>query len=243
MYANRFLKKIFYSLGLDVKRYNPISKPDLQFIKMLRFFEIDTLFDIGANEGHFGIDVRENGYKGRIISFEPLTAAYKKLQQNAMRDTFWEIAPQMAIGNEIGKVEINIANNSESSSLLDMLEVHSNAASNSAYIDKEVVDINTLDGISSKYIDPFSKIFLKIDTQGYEDRVLKGATELLNRTTGVQLELSLIPLYKGQLLYDEIIKKLEAIGFELWSINPVFTEPVTGRLLQVDATFFRNTYK
>ena len=84
---------------------------------------------------------------------------------------------------------------------------------------------------------------MKIDTQGYEDRVLKGATELLNRTTGVQLELSLIPLYKGQLLYDEIIKKLEAIGFELWSINPVFTEPVTGRLLQVDATFFRNTYK
>jgi FkbM family methyltransferase len=242
MYANRFLKKMFYSLGLDVKRYNPISKPDLQFIKMLKTFEIDTLFDIGANEGHFGIDVRENGYKGRIISFEPLTAAYKKLQQNAMRDTFWDIAPQMAIGNEIGKVEINVANNSESSSLLDMLEVHSNAASNSAYIDKEVVDINTLDAISSKYIDQSSKIFLKIDTQGYEDRVLNGAPELLKSTTGVQLELSLIPLYKDQLLYDEIIKKLEAIDFELWSINPVFTDPVTGRLLQVDATFFRNAY-
>lgn len=79
-----------------------------------------------------------------------------------------------------------------------------------------------------------------MDTQGYEDRVLNGPEGILDRIVGIQLELSLIPLYEEQCLYDEMIVRLQNKGFDLWSIIPVFINPKSGRLFQVDATFFRH---
>jgi hypothetical protein len=83
-------------------------------------------------------------------------------------------------------------------------------------------------------------LFLKIDTQGYEDRVLRGAVELLPRAVGLQLEMSLVSLYEGQRRFDEMYVELVGKGFELWSMSPAFVDPRSGRLLQVDATFFRS---
>jgi hypothetical protein len=82
-------------------------------------------------------------------------------------------------------------------------------------------------------------MFLKIDTQGYELPVLEGATRTLKRCVGVQAEMSLLPLYQGQVLFREIIGWLEQREFELWSLLPGFSDPATGRLLQVDGVFFR----
>ncbi len=100
--------------------------------------------------------------------------------------------------------------------------------------------LSKLDSVCPKYIDNDSVVFLKIDTQGYEDRILKGAPQLIKKTAGIQLELSLIPLYENQKLFDEMIPVLKNMGFELWSIEPVFHDLKTGRVLQVDATFFRS---
>jgi len=208
---------------------------------MLKEFKIDVIFDIGANEGQFGGFMRDLGYKGKMVSFEPLTKAYKTLVANSRNDSLWQVAPQMAIGDEDGEITINIANNSESSSILNMLESHTAADGASVYVGKEMVKIRKLDSVYSEYVDSKSKIFLKIDTQGYEDRVLNGASRLLEQTIGLQLELSLIPLYNNQKLFDEMTTQLKSIGFELWSINPVFSDPHTGRQLQVDATFFRRS--
>ena len=122
-----------------------------------------------------------------------------------------------------------------------MLKAHQDAEGNSTYIGAEVVRMSKLDSIYTSYVNPDSKIFLKIDTQGYEDRVLRGASKLLEQVVGLQIELSLTPLYRDQILFDEMIDNLKKIGFELWSIAPVFSDLKTGRLLQVDATFFRNS--
>jgi hypothetical protein len=80
---------------------------------------------------------------------------------------------------------------------------------------------------------------LKIDTQGYEMAVLRGAEKMLPRLAGVQLELSLAPLYEGQTLYLELIDWLRARGFDLWSVIPGFVDPSSGRMLQFDGVFFR----
>ena len=69
--------------------------------------------------------------------------------------------------------------------------------------------------------------------------MLAGAQAVLPRMAGVQLELSLVPLYEGQQLFDKLFEKVKASGFELWSISPVLVDPQSGRLLQLDATFFR----
>lgn len=78
---------------------------------------------------------------------------------------------------------------------------------------------------------------MKIDVQGFERQVLAGATEILPQVKGIQLELSLVPLYESQPIYREMIKFLEKLGYELYALVPGFTEHKTGKLLQMDGIF------
>jgi len=154
-------------------------------------------------------------------------------------DSMWQVALQSAIGEENGEIEINIAGNSQSSSVLDMLDTHVRAAPDSKYIGKEKVALRKLDTIAPDYMDSKSIVFIKIDTQGYERQVMNGAKKLMSQIVGLQLEVSLVPLYKGQILFEEVLKILKTEGFNLWSISTVFSDPSTAQVLQVDATFFR----
>ena len=80
---------------------------------------------------------------------------------------------------------------------------------------------------------------MKLDVQGFEHKVLQGAGQVLRRVAGIQLELSLVPLYDGEHLFHPMLHDLEERGYELWSVIPGFVDPDTGRLLQLDAIFFR----
>ena len=120
-----------------------------------------------------------------------------------------------------------------------MLDAHINAAPDSRYVGKEKVALRKLDSIAPDYMNSNSKVFLKIDTQGYEEYVLNGANKLMHQVIGLQLEISLVPLYEGQCLFDVMLKKLEKDGFEIWGISTVFSDPNTAQILQVDVTFFR----
>jgi hypothetical protein len=120
-----------------------------------------------------------------------------------------------------------------------MLTSHSNAAPGSAYLGHESAPLITLDSVAPPYLDSVQAPFLKIDTQGCEWHVLDGALATLPKVCGVQMELSLVPLYEGQRLWRECIERLEAKGFVLWALQPVFFDPATGRTLQWDGLFFR----
>lgn len=229
--ANRF--------GIDIKRYRPGQHLG-QLPAMLAHHRIDLVFDIGANTGQFAQSLRSAGYGGRIVSFEPLAAAHRALIEASRHDPLWDIAERKAIGGREGTVELHIAGNSVSSSVLKMLPSHANAAPDSAYVGTEIVGLTTLDAIAARHVEASMRPFLKIDTQGTEDQVLDGATELLRRAKGLQLELSLVALYEGQQLFDSLDTRLRSLGFNLWAIEPVFSDPRTGRMLQVDATYFRD---
>jgi hypothetical protein len=99
--------------------------------------------------------------------------------------------------------------------------------------------MSTLDVAAMGHVRDGSRVLLKIDTQGYELEVLRGAPAMLARASAVQIEMSLAPLYEGQLLMRDLWQVLEDAGFELWTLVPVFVDPGSGRLLQVDAAFFR----
>nr|WP_255705758.1 MULTISPECIES: FkbM family methyltransferase [unclassified Ectothiorhodospira] len=205
----------------------------------LNHFDVDLIFDVGANAGQYALEMRSIGYKGKIVSFEPLTDAHSRLLGNASKDRLWDVHERTAIGDKEGKVEINSSQNSVSSSILHMLESHKEAASTSGYIGKETVDLNTLDSIGRKYIKPNSRYYIKIDTQGFESQVLDGAKDILRDAVGVQLELSLAPLYEGQTLWRDLIDRLEREGFTLWALQQGFTNKENGRTLQTDGIFFR----
>ena len=230
---------MLHRVGFELRRFSVEQSENARFISMLRTHNVNLIFDVGANAGQFGVLLREIGFDGKIISFEPLSDARESLQNISRNDPLWKIALHTAIGEENGEIEIQIAGNSQSSSVLDMLDTHVRAAPDSKYIGKEKVALRKLDSIAPDYMDSNSIAFIKIDTQGYETQVLNGAKKLMSQIVGLQVEISLVPLYKGQCLFDEMLKKLKNDGFELWSISTVFSDPNTAQLLQVDATFFR----
>jgi len=235
----KIIKSLTHKLGYDLRRYNPASSTESQLISMINHHKINLIFDIGANIGQFGEMLRIFNYSGRIVSFEPMPNEHEKLLEISKKDKLWAIAPRVALGDEEDDILINISANSQSSSILKILDTHTNAAPESAYVKTECVPQRRLDSLALNYLTPDSISFLKIDTQGFEDRVLSGATQTLKNVAGLQLELSLVPLYEGQLLFNDLIQKVLAEGFHLWSIAPVFIDTSSGRLLQVDATFFR----
>jgi FkbM family methyltransferase len=206
---------------------------------MLANQRVNLVIDVGANIGQFAQSLREYGYANKIVSFEPIKAAHAELLRQSRADHLWQIAPPVAIGDHDGEVVINISGNSVSSSVLDMLDAHAAAAPESAYVAMQKTPLARLDTIISEYLKSGTVPFLKIDTQGYEDRVLSGARELLKQVQGLQLELSFVPLYEGQKLFDELVEELRVLGFSIWAIWPGLADPTSGRMLQVDVTFFR----
>lgn len=233
------LQKIINFFGYNIKKKDIFSRSKL-LIEKMESLSINLVFDIGANIGQSAIGLIESGYKGKIISFEPLENEYNKLINNSKKYDNWIVADRTAIGSENDITYINVAGNSGSSSILPMNETHSNAEPVSKYIGKQEVKICKLDTISVQYINNTSVIMLKIDTQGFESQVLDGAIEIMSKIKCITLELSLFELYKGQTLWKELIERLEKLGFKLWSIEPGFFDPKDGQMLQIDATFFRN---
>lgn len=242
MVLKETIRKALRALGWEVHRYfPPVPPPPLPIISSMRKFGIDLVLDVGSNKGQFASEIRQSGYAGRIVSFEPLSQAHGELLQASSGDPMWEAYPRCAIGDHDGEVEINIAGNSESSSILPMLESHRSAAPESAYQGKEIVPVKTLDSVAGQYLKNAHAAFLKIDTQGFEWQVLDGARESLPHIKGILVELSLVPLYEGQHLWREVIDRLETEDFTLWAFKPVFSDQATGRTLQVDGIFYRTS--
>ena len=229
----KIIKKSFELVGLTISRYQP------QSLSPLVYFEIDVVLDVGANVGQYALGTRKAHFKKKIVSFEPLANAHRRLVERSKNDVNWVVHERCAVGSEIGETEINISKNSDSSSLLPMLATHSDAAPESRYIGKELVQLITLDSIYEIYCARNEQVFLKIDAQGYEKHVLDGAKECLKYIKGVQVELSVVPLYASQYTYEYFFQFFKTLDFTLWSLMPVFSDPKTGQMLQFDAVFIR----
>jgi FkbM family methyltransferase len=210
-------------------------------VRLLEYFGVDCVIDVGANSGGFASTIRNLGYQGRIVSLEPLPDPFELLATQAAKDPEWE-ALRVAAGDEDGQIRINIAGNAgASSSVLEMLDTHTDAAPQSRYVGTEIVPQRRLDGLLPELgIGSAHPAFLKLDVQGYESAVLDGAVELFGEgaITGLQMELSLVPLYAGAITYREGLAWAEELGMSLMGLIPGFSDSRSGRLLQADAVFF-----
>lgn len=233
-----FLKKV-------IQKFLALFNLRLQFIRdysttsTLSHLNIGMVIDVGANTGQFGREIREKGFDGEIYSFEPLTSAHAELLRLTAKDLNWKVHPRCAVGNFNGEIEIHIAGNSYSSSIRQMLPAHSNAAPDSVSVGIEQTRVIMIDNLIDKWMDFKGNIYLKIDTQGFEAEVLQGAKLTLEQVVAVQLELSIVELYKGQALYDYFFDFFRDRGFMLFQLIPGFLNPQNGQLLQFDAVFIR----
>lgn len=232
-------KRLLRRFGFDVTRRQPYGSYIERLVATLRNRGVTSAIDVGANRGQFGMQLREAGYAGRILSFEPLPGPHAALEAVARKDGNWHVAPPMALGERAGEIEIRVSANSVSSSSLRMLDSHLRAAPDSRPVAIERVPLRMLDDEVLPRLRSGEMPFLKIDVQGAERAVLGGATRVLERVAVLQLELSLVPLYEGQWLFDDAYAALCAAGFRFADAVAGFHDPVTGELLQLDGLFVR----
>ncbi len=228
--------RLIQSFGFDIRRFPSPEETGHRRAMLLQAHGIDLVIDVGANAGQYASELRRFGYAGRILSIEPLKSAFDVLSSAAQHDPLWSVL-HAAVGAEEGTATIHVAGNSVSSSLLPMLPLHEALVPTSRYAGSEQVRVTTVDVIMDG--DAARRVFLKIDTQGFEGSVLDGARRMLQRAAGVEVEMSLVALYDGQILLPELLHRIEGQGYSLFGITPGFADSSTGRLLQVDGVFFR----
>lgn len=236
MYISVKLKQFFKDLGLTIDRY---PAGDLRR-RMLLFehFNIQTIYDVGANKGQYARLMRKLGYKGKIISYEPLEGPYKKLHKSSEPDVNWQTF-QLGIGDEFGEKEINVSENLVSSSFQEMLPIHISESPDSKYIRTEKVELKTFDSEFVLHHNTGEVALLKIDTQGYELNVLRGASKSLEYVTAVQIEMCLSQTYENEPDYLSIIQILKESGFKLFSLETGYSNKKSGQLYQADGIFFK----
>lgn len=231
------VRRAFNHLGFDVWRFQAAHTEYAALRRMLSAHRIDLVVDVGANSGQYGKLIRSLGYRGAILSLEPLEEVRQKLVEAARNDPAWMVGPAVALGAASGEASLNVALNSVSSSLRPMLGAHIRAAPDSRYIREDKVPVRRLDDVVGSLGGVGSRLLIKIDTQGYELEVLRGSTGLLPSVAAVQVELSLTPMYGGQPLIEDILSYMRENGFVPYSFWPVFSDRADGRLLQCDGLF------
>ena len=237
------IKALIKTLGYNLTKINPrfVTYPKDQtnegvLFQILFNKHIDLVLDVGANSGNWAIDLRNEGFNKKILSFEPVENEFNLLSKKCSNDTNWE-AIKLAIGENNYKSKINISCNSVSSSLSDILDTHLSAEPDSKIVFHQDVEVQSLDNLSHRWIDSSDSIFLKVDVQGLEKKVFNGANSILGKVKVIQVEMSFKKLYSDDLCFGEMKKFLESSGFSLYHIQNGFRCSKTEELLQVDAIF------
>ena len=209
------LKALRQRAGIEVVR----ARKNPNTMDFIENRGINLVLDVGANTGQFGRSLRNRGYAGRIISFEPVKEAFTALENAARGDDLWTTL-NLALGASSGVMAIHVSKNSQFSSFNDLTATATSFDPEAEFKASESVVVKTLDEAAPPR-DPGSKILLKIDTQGYERAVLEGAKETLKRVSGVLLELPIINIYKDNWRFHEAVAYMIEAGFVLAQVHPV----------------------
>lgn len=232
------VKRGLRRFGFAIRRTGPGRLPDLMDFLVAR--GVDVVLDVGANIGQFGKMLRDSGYRGKIVSFEPMEAAYQELKTTSEDDGDWQVH-NLALGATAGRAVLNVSCHNLFSSILDQASAaQAFDPRGVAVIYREEVRIACLDGFFAPFRD--RTVFLKIDTQGYERPVLEGAREALTQIIGVQLELPIVHLYKDTWPLSDALDYMSQAGFVLAQLTPVGwlkEDPVS--LVEIDAIFRRSS--
>jgi FkbM family methyltransferase len=233
------IQRALRTAGYDIVFYRPRYHPLCTRKWLLDTYGINVVLDVGGNIGQFSEKLREIGYRGKIVSFEPLPEAFGIINSKAMKDRWgWEVH-DFALGARQERATIHVAGNSYSSSILKMLPRHEQLAPESRYVGDVEIQVKTLDSVFLPEWRARRDVFLKIDTQGFEQQVIEGAKESLPFVDTIQLEMSLTPLYEGETLFEDMYTLLKGKGYRLVAIEPGSADRETGEMLQLDAVFHR----
>jgi FkbM family methyltransferase len=211
-----------------------------QLRSIIEELEIDLVIDVGANEGQFARSLRFF-YDGEICSFEPVSSVFARLEAFASSDRNWHVY-NYALGSQESTQTINVHNYSVFSSFLKTND-YSVKHFGDQVIDKgsEIVSVRRFDNVLDE-IAPDNenrRMFIKIDTQGYDKEVFKGIGNKMKCVNAFQSEVSLIPIYEGMPHWTESIAIYERNGFGVVGMFPVTRDSL--RIIEYDCLLKRVT--
>jgi FkbM family methyltransferase len=228
----------FVERRLDVRIVSRAQLPILfeqeHLSRFFRHFQIDCIFDVGANAGQYADMVRDRcGFAGPVISFEPVPALAGALKARARKNWFVE---QSVLGNQAGTVDFNIVAEDQFSSLNRLRE----ELSVSPVVQTLRLEASTLAIQFDKYrrMLGFKRPFLKMDTQGSDLDVAIGAGDRLQEFVGLQSELSFDPIYAQVPTAAEALDFYRSRGFTLSAFVPNNSGQFP-RLYETDCILYR----
>jgi FkbM family methyltransferase len=203
-------------------------------------FRVDCVLDVGANQGQYAKLLRENvGYRGAIVSFEPIPEIARALKRLAKDDPLWFIE-ELALTDNSGAAPFNVMSDSQFSSLQAPSGTHPRAAGRWDIATKIIVKCSTVDVEMQRLREKinFSRPFLKMDTQGHDLKVFAGAAQSVATLVGLQSELSFVPLYEGAPTAETALSIYRRSGFVLTALVPN-NEGHFPDLLEMDCIMYR----
>ena len=230
----QLIKTMFDQVGLQVSK----KQPWMNNYQWIRELDIKTVIDVGANVGQYALFIADVLPQAKIHAFEPLPTALESLATNTAGKNV-TVYP-FALSDEHGKVTMNLNDFGPSSSMLPSTELLNRdfpQARKTTPIEietrlfHELLDVSILE----------REILVKIDVQGVEDKVIRGAPELMKAARVVVCEASFVEIYRGQTLFDDIYMLLREYGYRFYGHFDQQYDRVNGRPIYADAIFIRDT--
>jgi FkbM family methyltransferase len=209
--------------GFEIRRWDEDLSLDTFLWYLFDRCGVDTVLDVGARWGAYGNELRDNDYRGYIVSFEPVSSNFEVLGEACRQDPKWT-AHRCAIGGADGEVVINVSQSTNYTSLRRMNPEAQQHLAGAEVVATETVPIRRLDGLLEEvaaHIPKPRRVYLKIDTQGWDLEVLRGAGGCLDQVVALQTEVSFIPVYEGTPTFDESRAAFAEAGFEPTALFPV----------------------
>ena len=208
------------------------------FLEVIQANQIDIVLDVGANDGGYGRELRDSGYTGRILSFEPNPSAFKRLSVNIAKDSLWSAVPY-GVGQDPGTLELNVSK----ADVLSSFKALNDFGQKSEYakvVDTVEAKVVRLDDYLTEHPELLGRPYLKIDTQGFEREVIEGLGNMLHEMVAIQVETSLVNSYVGETDWLESMLYMRDAGYEVATMVCNSSIPSKARVREFDIVYVRN---
>jgi FkbM family methyltransferase len=230
------VRRVFRRLGFDITRYPLGTSEGVAFANLAASLDVATVVDVGANAGQFGSLLRARGFRGRIVSFEPGRGAFAALEGASASDRDWSVH-MLALGSVNETRDLLVPRGSNLASFLPASDRGQRRFGGLiSEPSHEQAQIRRLDFVFHELVNA-DRVMLKVDTQGFDQEVLEGATGVLGHVVGLQTEMANHHYYEGAPGYLPRLQWLHAHGFEAVAFEPVSSHD--GVLAEFDCLLVR----
>jgi FkbM family methyltransferase len=239
------VRRLLHRTGVDVVRWPHRPETgviDWALTEVIRTRSINCVIDVGGNKGQFARRLRELGYAGRIVSFEPSPTVLPDITDAAARDGDWIVRP-VALSSQAGEAVLRLHKEPQLNSLLDELPGVIDQIPKMARVGTATIALSTLEAEFPQIVAGIAapRVLLKSDTQGHDMEVLRGAGEkgLAPAVVAVLVELVAQPIYSGQPAMSAVIDLIMNDGFSVVAFEPLFESSDGLRPVELDGLFMR----